>query len=294
MQHTHSILTQPLAVSHNHGRLEVMKEIGKTQSEMGDALTLDSVVNSIDAELIATGPSGKGPNRGAIVRHGRYILWGFEGPVANMTEDGRRLFVNTICYAAGHGKSPVLEHLMNGTRDKLYGSLEFARRAPGYVNTIKRLYVPESLASATHAQIENWVSQNRPYLRVEGRRRFVVDEFARGLEIPNHTSAYLDRCVQCLEEGDNTERALNALHRYTGRSDLGSSASGWKQWLAENRPYLYFSDCDGFRFRIDAEAKAKGVPTAQLRRWSSESLDYRFYPDEKAAKAQKERPGQSR
>jgi len=150
------------------------------------------------------------------------------------------------------------------------------------------------MGNATLAQAENWVSQNRPYLRVEGKRRLGVDKFARGLRIPNHTIAYLDRCIQCLEDGDNTEQALGVLQRYTGRSDLGDSASAWKQWLAENRSYLYFSDCDGFRFRIDAEAKAKGVPTAQLRRWSSESLDYRFYPDEKAAEAQKERPGQSR
>ena len=33
------------------------------------------IVGSCDAEAIAVGPSGKGPGRGAILRHGANTLW---------------------------------------------------------------------------------------------------------------------------------------------------------------------------------------------------------------------------
>ncbi|MHC4166312.1 MAG: hypothetical protein ACYSWQ_05090 [Planctomycetota bacterium] len=283
MQQKHDILNSPFDIANKDGQIKVLKHRAKEQRNMGEALTLDSIVNSIDAELIATGPSAKGPNRGAIVRHGRYILWGFEGPVSNMTDSGQRLFVNTVCYAAQQCNSPVLENLLNGTRDQLYAKLDFAKSAPGYLNTIRRLYVPNSMQNATFEEIEDWVKENRPYLRVEGKRPFIVDEFAKELGIPNHTKAFLEKCIQLIEEEDDVEEAVSALARYTGRTDLGASASAWREWLTENRDYLYFSDSDGFRFKIDKEAKAKGIATADLRGWSSEFLDYRFRPNSKAA-----------
>jgi len=285
VQHEHPILNGPLTIDHEAGRLEVLKRQAKDQNEMGAALTLDGTVNSIDAELIATGPSAKGPNRGAIVRHGRYVLWAFEGPISNMTNEGRKLFVNTVCYAAAQSDAPVLERHMNDTRDKLYGSLEYVQRVPGYLNTIKRLDLPKDMGNAKSWDVRNWLDRNRPYLRIDGRRGYMVDEFAKELEIPNHRIAFLDKCIQCLERGDRVEQALAALKRYTGHSDWGVSAPAWRQWLSENAEYLYFSDSDGFRFLIDAEAKAKGIPTARLRHWSSESLDYKFHPPGEAVEA---------
>jgi len=129
--------------------VQVLKQRGKKQDQMGEALTLDSIVNSVDAELVATGPSAKGPDRGAIVRHGKYVLWGFEGPVSGMTEAGRRLFVNTVVFTAQHANSTVLEKRRNGTRDSLFASLKFAKRVPGYLNTIKKLYVPGEMITVS-------------------------------------------------------------------------------------------------------------------------------------------------
>lgn len=276
MRNKHDILNSPLDVPNDYGRLKVLKRQAKEQSEMGEALTLDSIVNSIDAELIATGPSAKGPNRGAIVRHGQYILWGFEGPVSKMTDAGRRLFVNTVFYAALHGDSPVLEKRINGTRDKLFGSLEFARRVPGYLNTIKSLDLPGNMKDKTFREIEKWVAENRSYLRVEDRRRLMVDEFAKRLGVPNHKKEFLDRCIQLLEQDDNSPEAFNALIRYTKCTDIEPSAAAWKQWFTENKNYLYFSDSEGFHFKIDEEAKKNGIASEDFRGWSSESLNYKY------------------
>ena len=73
------LLTTPLPVGNDAGSVKVELKIGETQAEMGEALTVDTIVGSCDAEILATGPSDKGPGRGAILRHGRYTLWSFNG-----------------------------------------------------------------------------------------------------------------------------------------------------------------------------------------------------------------------
>jgi hypothetical protein len=228
----------------------------------------------VDAEVLAVGPSGKGPGRGAILRHVPFTLWGFEGTREEMTDAGAALFVNVVAFAAKQGGKRVLERRMNGTRDALYDKAAFARKVPGYVRTIQRLYVPEGLGLDSADAIEKWTDANRPWLRTEGRR-FVVDGYAKSLGIPNHSRKLLERLIANLAEKKDVEKSLAALHRYTGETGLGKSPAPWRKWFAANRDYLWFSDCDGFRFRVDEVAKAKRVPFGKLHGWSSERLDYR-------------------
>jgi hypothetical protein len=265
----HVILNHPLQVRHQDGRLNVLKEAAAGQTEMGEALTLDGIVNSIDAELLAMGTSGKGPNRGAIVRHGRYTLWAFEGGVESMTDEGQSLFVNTVFYAARQANSPVLEKRLNGTRDDPHTYLR-----PGLVETLKSLYLPPDLAKADIAGVRAWLIENRPYLRVNGRK-YEIDALAKNAGIANHKRAILEYSIANLRNKRDVEASLAALVRYTDRENLGISADAWQKWYDENRDYLFFSDSEGFRFKIDEEAKAKKIPVEKLRGWSSEKIDYR-------------------
>jgi hypothetical protein len=264
----HEVLKHPLSVPHDNGQLEVLKKEETEQVRMGEALTLDAIVNSIDAELVAKGTSAKGPERGAIVRHGRYTLWAFEGGVENMTEAGKSLFINTVYYAARHGGAPVLEKMRNGTRDN---PLTYLR--PGLCETLKAVYLPPEMADKTIPELEAWLAENRPYLRTQGRK-YEVDEFAKRLGIPNHQRAILERCIANLAENKDVELSSKTLTRYTG-VNFGPSADAWRKWYGKNRDYLFFSDCEGFQFKIDQEAKSKKIPVEQLRGWSSEKIDYR-------------------
>lgn len=264
---------------HKNGEVKVETNIAESQSNMGEALTLDSIINSIDAEAIAVGPSDKGPNRGAIIRHGTFVLWSFAGPISKMTKAGRQLFLNTVYYTAGLKDLPVLEKRTNGTRDQLFQSLAFAKKVPGYLNTIKRLYVPKSLETCTWEEIEAWVKTNRPYLRIQGSKRLVVDEFAKQLKLPNHKLSFYERCVQNLKEGKDKARSLEALIQYTGKTDMGDSPEKWETWFKENRDYLFFTDCWGFQLKADEQAKALKKPTTELRQWSSERINYKINLD---------------
>ena len=76
--------------------------------------------------------------------------------------------------------------------------------------------------------------------------------------------ALLDHCVSALERGEDVERSLRLLERYTG---LGhETASEWWEWLSAARANLFFSDIGGYRF---FEAKdgggANSAPAADRR-----------------------------
>jgi len=235
---THEILRTPIKITPPDGPMAVLKKRGTEQKDMGAAFTTDSIVNSIDAELIALGDSAKGPDRGSIIRHGPYTIWAYHGEADDMTEIGKALFVNTCFYATRHANSRVLERRLNRTRD------------------------------ARHSH-----SADRPYIRVKrtNRRAFEVDALARKLGVANHKKAYLRRLIHMLPDAE----ALAALEYYTGITTFGEKPSRWKQWYDGNQDYLWFSDCEGFRWKIDEEARKRGIPTAKLRGWSSEEIDYR-------------------
>jgi hypothetical protein len=269
VQPDHEILKFPFEIPHNKGEIKVLKKKEQTQAMMGEALTLDGIVNSIDAELIAKGTSGKGPERGAIVRHGPYTLWAFEGPVTNMTDEGKALFVNTVCYSAKQKDASVLEKKQNKTRDGLF--IYLANK--GLLGTLQ-MYLPEEAKGKSAEQTYNWLLKNRAYLRINGRP-FEIDELARKMNIPNYKKEYLQRLIVRLGDNPDDMESQKALVRYTGMEKFGSSDQKWQKWFDENKDYLFFSDTQGSMFLIDTEAKIKGQPTEQLRSWSSEELNFR-------------------
>lgn len=240
----HDILREPNKVSSRKGVMKVLKKREKAQKKMGAAFTNDTIFNSIDAELIALGDSGKGPNRGAIVRHGPYTIWGYLGEDSDMTETGKALFVNTCFYATKHANSQVLEKRLNQTRD---------------------------------GRSARFPAADRPYIRVDpkNRRKFEVDELAKQAGIPNHKKAYLKYLIKYVSK---RKPALEALERYTGITTFGAKASKWKKWFKRNADYLWFSDCEGFKWKIDEQAKARKIKTQKLRGWSSEEINYKYQP----------------
>jgi hypothetical protein len=267
VQQDHVVLRTPLKVNHIRGGLVVLKRKGVGQANQGEALELDTIINSCDAEVVAKGTSDKGKDRGAIVRHGPYTLWGYAGEVEELRKPGRALFINTVYYAAAQRDQVVLERRMNKTR---YGLAPYLK-SPGLVETMRQ-YLPEELAKTPQDEIEAWIEENRPYLRVEGRR-FLVDAFAKAQGVANHRRAYLERCIECLRDPATAEDAQRSLETCT-EERFGADSAAWQEWFDANADYLYFSDCDGFRFLVDEEARDRGIPFEKLRGWSSEEIDY--------------------
>jgi hypothetical protein len=275
VQKEHSVFNAPAKIGSKNGEISVLKKMGKKQSEMGEALTLDGFINSIDAEVIATGPSAKGNDRGAITRHGSYVLWSFEGAISDMTEEGKKLFINTVFYTAKLKYKPVLEKKLNQTRDGLEIYLDLAKNInPAFLNTMKS-YLPEDMKNTDLKETELWFKENRPFLYSKNRR-FEIDKLAKKLNIPNHSKKLIEKCISNIKDKIETNLSLETIFRYIDPIELGSSCQNLEKWYAENNDYLYFTDSEGFKFKVDAEAKAKGIPTEKLRNWSSENIDYRI------------------
>ena len=104
---------------------------------------------------------------------------------------------------------------------------------------------------------------------------FEVDTFAENLGIPNHKRELLEHCIANLRSRQNVQESVEERVRYTGEREFGDSAEAWQRWYEANRDYLFFSDCDGFRFIVDEQAKSAGKPTSEFPGWSSQEVDYR-------------------
>ena len=95
------------------------------------------------------------------------------------------------------------------------------------------------------------------------------------VSIANHKRELLEHCIANLCSRQNVQESVEELVRYTGQREFGDSAEAWQTWYKTNQDYLFFSDCDGFRFIIDEQAKAAGKPTSEFRGWSSQEVNYR-------------------
>jgi hypothetical protein len=105
-----------------------------------------------------------------------------------------------------------------------------------------------------------------PFLVTGEANRFAIDATLRAWNVGNRDPAFFARCEQALREGgDDAAKAKAALARYVPEGPNGGDADAWSKWIAANRDCVFFSDVGGYRWFVDALAKARGVPTADLR-----------------------------
>jgi hypothetical protein len=88
--------------------------------------------------------------------------------------------------------------------------------------------------------IIQYYRENYEYLRLDPRRRYIVDEEAKSLGIPNHSPALLKKCIDLLSSGEDTELALLLLKRYIG--DAERTPQEWQKWYHERGRYWKFDE----------------------------------------------------
>ena len=241
----------------------------KTPTTWGLVTTGDGFLDTPDTESITGGIHSKGPNYVAIGRQGRFFMWGFYGSPDDLTDAGRALLLNSIVYISKFKDAPVLGFRAAIPRDSAATSLSVLPlygAEPAQREQVKKLLgaVPPIEDFITNKESrKKWFVENRPYLRrvsasglYEGS--FVVDLDAKALGIPNDDPKILERCVADLEAGRDAERALGILRRYT--NETFADAAAWRAWLDANKGKLYFSDWNGYKFRVRTERDAE-IPT---------------------------------
>jgi len=225
-------------------------------------------LDSPDAESIAGGIHMKGPDYISIGRQGHILQWGFYGSPDEMTETGRRIFLNAVYYISTFKGAPILALREQIPRDDLALTLGFIdavyKDKPDEV--LQREFGKDVPAEAKQPRDARraWFLSIRPYLYHEGDAwtgHFVIDADAKALGIPNYDEKLLERCVADLEHGTNVERAHRLLARYT--EERFATPAEWRTWLDENGKQLYLSDTAGYKFRVASatgSVKAASAP----------------------------------
>jgi hypothetical protein len=249
------------------------EELGKTPPKPDDPepgiVTSDvGFLDSPDTESIAGGIHMKGQDYVAIGRQGHVLQWGFYGSPDEMTETGRRVFLNAVYYISTFKGAPILALREQEARDNVALTLGFLDDA--YKERIDEVLqrefgkdVPAEVKQGREVR-RAWFVSNRPYLYHEGdmwKGRFVIDPDAKELGIPNYDVGLLERCVADLERGSDVDRANRLLARYT--EERFSKPAEWRRWLDQNGKELYLSDTAGYKFRIAApvgQAKTARAP----------------------------------
>ncbi|WP_165852011.1 protein-disulfide reductase DsbD domain-containing protein [Mucilaginibacter terrenus] len=80
----------------------------------------EGFADSPDAEVISGGDCLKNAEAVAIGRHGNYLMWGFSASPQYMTDEGKNVFINAICYIKKYDHKPVLvRKLQTATRSEI-------------------------------------------------------------------------------------------------------------------------------------------------------------------------------
>jgi hypothetical protein len=232
------------------GNVVGMWKVQEKMDSPGLVTAIDQFLDAPDSEIISGGVNMKGDHGVALVREANLFLW---GPIANpslMTEEARRVFVNTIVYMKQFdGAKQTVWRGLHGRKEL---EMVLATKDLKRVLSPGRVYddfLPTLIDKYTDniAAYRAYYGPNLGFVRQpHGAIWFEIDQDAKSLGIPNHDPRLLEKCVALLSDPAEAPKALRLLQRYTGLSL--TDATAWQDWLKQNRSKLYFSDSYDYRF----------------------------------------------
>jgi hypothetical protein len=211
--------------------------------------------DSPDAEALALGfNTGKEYGAVGVGRHGNFLQWGYSLPPSQMTEAGRKFFLNCICYIHRFdGKAPLiheesshrlnamrLARLINQIEDKKFFSHSFS----------------DELMAKYEGDPEGLTEYYRDNLELVYRDRvYTIDAELKSLGFDsNRKLSTLDRLIDLLDDRSHAKTAHLLLVRYTDFRDTQfGSADTWRSWFEKNKDRTFFSDVGGYKFFVVPE-----------------------------------------
>jgi hypothetical protein len=230
----------PLKVWHVQTKNFENDDVGPGVVSMGDGFT-----DSPDAEYIAGGINHKTPTAVAIGRQGPFFLWGFSAAPNDLTESGRRAFLNSVVYAAKFDRAPLLVHRNMTSRDRvpwLIGFLAAKREGHAAQVEVVRKFNQQLAAIREKAKTnpDTLTAREKPLAEIKDLTEMSYDQYANMLLSETRRALPVDVVKQC-----------------------GDDAAKYAAWFKENRPYLYSTT--SYHNEVDEDAKALGIPNSDLR-----------------------------
>jgi hypothetical protein len=213
--------------------------------------------DSPDDEMLAVGVNtGKQYGAVCIGRHGNILMWGYSAPPSKMTEAGKKLFLNCICYIHKFdGKVPLIRRIAQHRLNTL-------RLAPGAERSLQRRrkenekkfipFIPDDITEKFLGDPNGFVQyykDNIEFIYMDLDRQFRIDNELKSLVLKsNRKTETLEKLISLLEDEKNSDTARHLLARYTNKSF--QNVEQWHSWFEENKDRIFFSDVGGFKFFI--------------------------------------------
>lgn len=233
----------------------------------------DGFENNPDIEVICGGENEKMAGAAACWRQGNLLHFGFEQSPAEMNEAGQRLLLNCIAYISRFTEDrpiAVTPSIFAGAVALPRAYLDRRLRDKGdtsEIDWIASKSVLDALKGKTSEEIRTWYAENRGFLRPGWDAKLEVDKKARAIGAAVDSLEFFEKAIAAMRTGGEAgRRAFRVLADYApDQAPKKAIASEWENWLAENRPYLFFSDQGDYAWYVDPLAKKRGIPTDQLR-----------------------------
>ena len=227
---------------------------------------------SPEVEVFCGGQNDKTVTAAAVWRQGFLVHFGFEQGPRQLNAAGHDLLLRTIVYASRCGGDRPVTRLVSPFRGGKRALMPREKARSGLAGKdAAGAWFAAALADELLA-VDGEVRQQRftallPFLVPDGDQKLEVDATLRAFGVGNRDVAFFARCEQALAAGgEDADRARLLLSRYVPDGPGATAvAAAWTKWIAEHRDYVYFSDVGGYRWFVDPLAKAREVPTAQLR-----------------------------
>ncbi|MEJ2884787.1 hypothetical protein [Pedobacter sp. GR22-6] len=200
---------------------------------------------SPDVEMISSGVCQKDVGAVALGRHGNFFLWGFGASPADMTEEGKKVFVNAVAYMKQFdGKTPI------------------SRKYNDRMATTDD--VREIIANVTKKSYDDYVSELKTFNEGNAKEnKRLNDKKAAGQALSPEEEAKLPY-VGRAQEIDSWETYLKRrMGKLAGR--FGNDGPAFQKYLSDNFDYIY-CDPDGFfDYSIDEDVQQIGVPNHSVK-----------------------------
>jgi hypothetical protein len=208
--------------------------------------------DSPDAEVQVLGYNlGKEYGAVGVGRQGNFLQWGYWAPPSKMTEAGRKLFLNCVCYVHKFdGKRPLVRVAGADRIDPIRLGMLIGRLKD--VKPLERYYPADVFARyrADPQGLIQYYKENYELIYRDGNvYRIDADLQSLGID-SNRKVGTLDRLIALLRAGtdEQKETAQRELKRYT--TEDFQTPDQWQAWLDESRGRIYFSDVGGYKFRV--------------------------------------------
>jgi len=208
-----------------------------------------------DAEWIASGINSKSAGHAAVLRHGSFVLWGFHGQAADLTDAGARLYLNALACAHAHAGAKVENLRLSAPREEVLAN--FQRLAPQIPTAELASHLDWLLATGfpdgviqDPATAPAWFASVRGHLRgLDAGLGYEEDRDCAALGADNDSPEFLDELAQRLRQDPADALARTLLGRYVPAAPPDQPA----EWLSAHSGQLFFTDVGGFVWKLRGE-----------------------------------------